>query len=380
MGRREHDRLAARVQGAGSRRLLLRGQRRGHRHLHPGAAAVHRRHQRGHRALGRLRRGAAGFRRGRLPGAAVGDGPTRCGARWRARPTSSGPSFDDSVVPEPVDNAGGDRVGRVRHDRASRRGATDSSRSSCATRCPPPSSSAPTNAGSPKGVPINFTATATDTAGAPYAGRTLRWPIIGVNPAGGLGLARRERHRHDRRSRRQRGRRHGGRVRRLQQQRHARAGRAAGVGARHVHRQRGADVHGAGSPGDRPGGGGAGRPLVISVNCNEQSTVTVSDDADAAPARRVGGGGAAQAPAPDQAQAQDDRRAARPGAAGEDQGAAQGRAPLRRAPAARQCHGQGDRQRGQRGERHRQARDQAEEDQAQAPARLSRAGGGQAPG
>ena len=42
----------------------------------------------------------------------------------------------------------------------------------------------PPNAGSPKGVPINFTAAAVDTTGTPYAGRTLRYAITGANNPG----------------------------------------------------------------------------------------------------------------------------------------------------------------------------------------------------
>ena len=41
----------------------------------------------------------------------------------------------------------------------------------------------PTNAGAPKGVPINFTVGAFDTNGVPYAGRTLRYAITGANAA-----------------------------------------------------------------------------------------------------------------------------------------------------------------------------------------------------
>ena len=37
----------------------------------------------------------------------------------------------------------------------------------------------PPNAGSPKGVPINFTVGAFDTTGAPYAGKTIRYAITG---------------------------------------------------------------------------------------------------------------------------------------------------------------------------------------------------------
>ena len=43
----------------------------------------------------------------------------------------------------------------------------------------------PPNAGSPQGVPITFTATAKDTEGTPFAGKALRYTIVGVNPLSG---------------------------------------------------------------------------------------------------------------------------------------------------------------------------------------------------
>ncbi len=43
----------------------------------------------------------------------------------------------------------------------------------------------PTNGGAPKGTPISFTATAVDTNGTPYAGKTLRYAITGVNATSG---------------------------------------------------------------------------------------------------------------------------------------------------------------------------------------------------
>ena len=132
----------------------------------------------------------------------------------------------------------------------------------------------PTNAGSPKGVPVNITATATDTSGTPYAGRTLRYEITGVNPGvGALTLnasgqavisdpgtnagndtivafvdfnnnSAREA---------------------IEPQASALATFVDNVAP-------GCTVR---VTGDRPGGGGAGKPLVISVNCNESAVVTV---------------------------------------------------------------------------------------------------------
>jgi hypothetical protein len=43
----------------------------------------------------------------------------------------------------------------------------------------------PTNAASRQGVPVNITATALDSTGQPYAGKTLRYSITGANPGGG---------------------------------------------------------------------------------------------------------------------------------------------------------------------------------------------------
>ena len=57
LGRQEHHRRRADAEGAGGRRLLLRRQRQGHRHLHRRAAPLHRRDERRHRQLGRVRRG-----------------------------------------------------------------------------------------------------------------------------------------------------------------------------------------------------------------------------------------------------------------------------------------------------------------------------------
>ena len=48
---------------------------------------------------------------------------------------------------------------------------------------PPASSVTPPRAAGPQGVPIAFTATARDAAGAPLAGRTVRFSVAGANPA-----------------------------------------------------------------------------------------------------------------------------------------------------------------------------------------------------
>ena len=133
----------------------------------------------------------------------------------------------------------------------------------------------PTNGGAPRGVPINITATAVDSAGAPYGGRTLRYQITGVNPGTGtltLGAD---------------GRavitdpgtnagddtivafvdfNDNGTRETAEPQASALATFVDNVSPRCAVRV----------TGDRPGGGGAGKPLVISVNCDEAATVSVA--------------------------------------------------------------------------------------------------------
>jgi len=188
-----------------------------------------------------------------------------------AAPSSS---FDDTVVGEPVDNAGGVEWDQfVAAPLAD--GATATFELVVRSAVPAPLIIVPSNAGAPKGVPINFTATATNTSGVPYAGRTLRYDILGANlvsgavtldPTGSATITD--------------------------------PGTNAGDdtvvayvdfnsnGEREfVEPQASAlatfvdDVPPACSvkvSGDRPGGGGAGKPLVITVSCNETATVTTS--------------------------------------------------------------------------------------------------------
>ena len=186
----------------------------------------------------------------------------------------TGPSFNNTVVADPVDNAGGVEWDQYVTDPL---GDNETATFELVVRSAVPSALqlTPPNAGAPKGVPIEFTATAIDTAGTPYAGRTLRWAIAGANPASGSTTLD-----------------------------------AVGVGkVVDVGTNAGADTvtvyvdfnnNGTREPaepqasalatfvdsvaptckvkvtGDRPGGGGAGKPLVISVNCDEQATVTVA--------------------------------------------------------------------------------------------------------
>jgi hypothetical protein len=90
-------------------------------------------------------------------------------------------SFDNSVVGEQVDNAGG-----VEWDQYAVTGLPNGSTATFAltARSAVPSALqiSPPNAGSPQRVPINFTVKAVDTNGQPYAGKTIRYQITGANP------------------------------------------------------------------------------------------------------------------------------------------------------------------------------------------------------
>jgi hypothetical protein len=92
--------------------------------------------------------------------------------------------FDDTVVSESVDNAGA-----VEWDQQLATGIANNATTSfeVVVRSAVPSQLQlnPTNAGSRQGVPVNITATATDTNGQPYAGKTLRYTIAGPNQGNG---------------------------------------------------------------------------------------------------------------------------------------------------------------------------------------------------
>jgi hypothetical protein len=198
---------------------------------------------------------------------------------------SDAPSFDDSVVGEQVDNAGG-----VEWDTYATTGLPDSTTATFAlsARSAVPSALqiTPSNAGSPRGVPINFTAVATNTDGVPYAGRTIRYAITGANPLAGASATLDA---------------NGSAVL---------TDPGANAGADTLVAFVDFNNDGTREPaepqasalatfvdnvpptctvkitGDRPGGsGGAGKPLVISVNCSETATVTVQTTLQP-PARR----------------------------------------------------------------------------------------------
>jgi 3D (Asp-Asp-Asp) domain-containing protein len=91
--------------------------------------------------------------------------------------------FDDTVNPDDVDNAGG-----VEWDNTSTGlNPGDSATYELVSRVTVPAALQlnPTNGGAPQGVPINITATAIDSDGNPYAGKTLHFDTTGVNPASG---------------------------------------------------------------------------------------------------------------------------------------------------------------------------------------------------
>jgi hypothetical protein len=109
------------------------------------------------------------------------------GAVWGKVETASAndsASFDNTVVGEQVDNAGG-----VEWDQYAVSGLPNGSTATFAltARSAVPSALqiSPPNAGSPQRVPINFTVNAVDTNGQPYAGKTIRYQITGPNPATG---------------------------------------------------------------------------------------------------------------------------------------------------------------------------------------------------
>lgn len=125
-------------------------------------------------------------------------------------------------------------------------------------------------------MPISFTATATNTDGVPYAGKTLRYTITGVNPSSGSAVLSSS-----------------GTATITDPGTNAGADTVIAYvdfnndGTRQPVKPQasalGTFVDGVAPSctvkvtGDRPGGGGgAGKPLVISVNCNEAATVTAA--------------------------------------------------------------------------------------------------------
>jgi len=103
----------------------------------------------------------------------------------RAADATSPASFNDNVDPDDVDNAGG--VEWDKYASSQTLGTGESATFELISRVTVPAALQlnPTNAGAPQGVPINITATALDSSGNPYAGKTLHYDIAGVNPGSG---------------------------------------------------------------------------------------------------------------------------------------------------------------------------------------------------
>ena len=121
---------------------------------------------------------------------AWGFGPADVWPKIQAAAGSDSPTFDNSVAGEQVDNAGGvewDQYvatgGNIPGVLAT--GATASFELVARNAVPSALQFNPTNAGSRQGVPIGFTVTALDTNGQPYAGKTLRFQIVGANATTG---------------------------------------------------------------------------------------------------------------------------------------------------------------------------------------------------
>ena len=98
---------------------------------------------------------------------------------------STAPTFDDTVLGESVDNAGGVEWDQDATGAGLAAGATRSFALAVRSAVPSALQLTPSNGGAPQGVPIDFQARATNTAGIPYAGRTLNFQITGANPRSG---------------------------------------------------------------------------------------------------------------------------------------------------------------------------------------------------
>jgi hypothetical protein len=100
--------------------------------------------------------------------------------------STAGPTFDDTVIGESVDDAGGVEWDQDASGVGLAAGATRRFELSILSAIPAALQILPGNGGSPQGVPINFTATATNSDGVPYAGRSLRYQINGANSGTGI--------------------------------------------------------------------------------------------------------------------------------------------------------------------------------------------------
>jgi hypothetical protein len=194
-------------------------------------------------------------------------------------------SFDNSVIGTSADNAGGTEWDQDATGAGLAPSATRTYELLARSAVPSALQLTPPNGGAPRGVPINFTARAVNTDGVPYAGRTLRYSITGVNPgtgsvvlaadgtgtitdpgtnAGNDTVVAYVDFNND------------GTRQRTEPQ-----ASALGTFVDSVPPSCTVKVSG-----DRPGGGGAGKPLVITVNCSEAATVTTTTTLQTIPAAR----------------------------------------------------------------------------------------------
>jgi hypothetical protein len=216
---------------------------------------------------------------------AFGSGANEVWGKIQSAASTTGATFDNTVGGETMDNAGGTEWDQDATGAGLAAGATRSFELTVRNAVPAVLQLTPTNGGSPQGVPINFTAVATNTDGVPYAGKTLRYEITGVNPStGSVVLA-------------------GDGTATITD-----PGANAGADTLVTY----VDFNGDSTrqpvepqasalgtfvdnvpptcvvkvSGDRPGGGGAGKPLVITVNCTESATVTAATTLQTIPTAR----------------------------------------------------------------------------------------------
>jgi hypothetical protein len=199
-------------------------------------------------------------------------------------------TFDDTVLSQAVDNAGG-----VEWDQnvaaPLANGATAVFVLTVRSAVPTALQIEPTTATGPRGTPIVFTVTAADTAGTPYAGRTLRYAITGANSSSGAVVIGVD----------------GGATITdpgtnigddmlvvyldFNDDETRQAGEPQGS-ALATFVDDGAPACSVDVSGDRPGGRGFGKPLTITVNCDERSTVAASTTLEPVRALRVSPRGA----------------------------------------------------------------------------------------
>ena len=199
--------------------------------------------------------------------------------------SSTGPSFDNSVIGTPVDNAGGTEWDQDATGAGLANGATRNYELLARSAVPSALQLTPPNGGAPRGVPINFTARAVNTDGVPYAGKTLRYTITGVNAGTGSVVLAAD---------------GTGTITdpgtnagndtvvayvdfNNDGTRQAAEPQASALGTFVDSVPPSCTVK---VSGDRPGGGGAGKPLVITVNCSEAATVTTATTLQTIPAAR----------------------------------------------------------------------------------------------